>query len=153
MKDKDFVLFLEKVAKEKQILLSFEQIYELECIREHKAVDLRFKDTFLDLGIIERVGRTSGAKYILSHAYYKHAGKPGIYTRIRGVSRKRNKELIVEHVKRNGKGYMRDFADIFPDLTATTIHNLLQELKRDEIIRHEGTRRTGYWVLSGQHRN
>jgi ATP-dependent DNA helicase RecG len=97
---------------------------------------------------VERIGRTSGAKYILSHTYYKHAGRPGVHTRLRGVSRTRNKELIVEHIDRNTKGYMRDFADIFPNLSATNIHNLLQELKRDGIIEHMGSRRTGYWMLS-----
>jgi len=147
LKDKDFILFLEKVAREKQISLSFEEIYELEQIREQKAANLQFKDKFLELGIIERVGQTSGAKYLLSHSYYKYAGKPGVHTRLIGVSRKRNKELIVEHITRNIKGYMRDFVDIFPNLNPTNIHNLLQELKRDKVISHEGPKRTGYWAL------
>ena len=63
-----------------------------------------FKDRFLSLGIIERVGRTSGAKYILSHVFYKHAGKPGVHTRLSGLSREKRKELILSHIKQRSTG-------------------------------------------------
>ncbi|MDD2772539.1 MAG: putative DNA binding domain-containing protein [Elusimicrobiales bacterium] len=150
LKDKDFILFLEKVAKDKQILLSFEEIYELERIREQKTWDLQFKDKFLDLGIIERVGRTSGAKYILAHAYYKHAGKPGVHTRLAGISRDKRKELILSHIEKNEKGFVKDFMDILPELGRADINNMLQELRKDGKIKFIGPRRSGYWVLSGK---
>lgn len=148
VKDKDFVLFLEKITKEKQILLSFEEIYELEKIREHERIDdITFKKKFLELGIIEPVGRTSGAKYILSHNYYAHKGKIGTYTRLTGLSREQKKELILNHLKKNKKGLMKDFRDAFQDMNRIDINNLLQEMKRDGKISHIGSKRAGYWVI------
>ena len=101
----------------------------------------------MQLGIIEQVGRTSGARYILSHQYYLHEGKSGLYTRLRGLSREHKKELILQHLKKNERGYARDFKDAFGELNATDISNLLRELKQNGKIVHEGSRRTGYWRL------
>ena len=36
---------------------------------------LKNKIKFLELGVIEKVGKTSGTKYILSHRYYKDEKK------------------------------------------------------------------------------
>ncbi|MDP2682760.1 MAG: putative DNA binding domain-containing protein [Deltaproteobacteria bacterium] len=147
VKDKNFILFIEKITREKQIILSFDEIYELEKIREHQPVtDVKFKKKFLDIGIIERVGKTSGAKYILSHKYYAHAGKIGEHTRLRGISREKCKTLILEHLEKN-KGYLQDLCFTFNELKPMDISNLLQELKNDNKIVHIGSSRTGYWKL------
>jgi ATP-dependent DNA helicase RecG len=148
VKDKEFILFLERVTKDKEIILSFEEIYELEKIRVHQMVtDSEFKKKFLDIGIIEKIGRTRGAKYILSHKYYTHEGRIGIYTRLAGLSRDQKKELILNHLRKNEKGFIKDLLDVFPDLKQPDINNLLQELKRDGKVIHTGTRRSGYWTL------
>jgi len=89
-------LFIEKITREKQTTLSFDEIYKLEKIREHQPVtEIEYKRKFLDIGIIERVGKTRGAKYILSHKYYTHAGKIGEHTRIAGLEREQKKTLIL----------------------------------------------------------
>lgn len=66
--------------------------------------DIRFKEKFLELGVVEKVGRTSGIKYMLSHRYYQYEERPGLYTRIKGLNREHKKELILEHIRREGKG-------------------------------------------------
>ena len=148
VKDKDFIFFLERVARSKQIILSFEEIYELEKIREQLIIPkLKYMDKFLDLGIIEKVGKTKGTKYILSHEYYVQEGKAGIHTRLTGLSRDQKKELILNHLRKNKKGVMKDFLDAFPDLKQPDLNNLLQELKRAEKVIHAGPKRSGHWVL------
>lgn len=148
VKDKNFIFFLEKISREKQIILSFEEIYQLERIREQETVaDSENKKKFLDLGIIENVGKTRGARYILAHKYYSHAGKVGVHTRLSGISREKQKELILKHLGKNKKGFMKDFRDIFPELKPMDISNLLRELKSDRKIVHEGPSKTGYWRL------
>lgn len=148
VKDENFILFLEKVVNEQQSPLSFEEIYELENIRENQKVnDANFKNKFLGLGIIERVGNTSGAKYMLGHKYYSFEGRPGLYTRIVGISRDAKKQLILKHIQKNKKGFAKDFKDIFPELKNIDVSNLLRELKKDAKIVHEGSDRSGYWVL------
>lgn len=100
VKDKSFILFLEKIARSKQIMLSFEEIYELEKIRKRQMVPkLKYTDKFLELGIIEAVGRTRGTKYILSHKYYVQEGKVGIHTRLTGLSRDQKKRININPFK------------------------------------------------------
>lgn len=148
VKDEQFILFLEKITNEHQASLSFEEIYELENIRENKKVkDIRSKDKFLEMGIIEKVGKTSGLLFMLSHKYYVHEGKTGLHTRIMGLSRDEKKELILKHIQKNGKGYARDFKDAFPDLRPADISNLLRELKQQGKIVHNGSDRAGYWEI------
>jgi len=148
VKDKNFILFLEKVAKEKQIIFSFEEIYELEKIREQEVVTkLKNEKRFMSLGIVERIGRTKGSKYILSHKYYSHKEQPGTYTRLHGLSREKIKELIVNHLKKNQKGILKDFTEVFSELAKQDISNILQELKKEKKIRFFGSIRDGYWGI------
>ena len=148
VKDAEFVRFLEKIVNEKQISFSFDQIYELEMLREEEVVsNLQHKEKFLKLGIVEKIGKTSGTKYILSHRYYSYEEKPGIYTRIKGVDREHKKQLILEHIKREGHGKMHEFVDIFPGLKPSDITNFLHELKREELIFVEGKTNNAVWKL------
>lgn len=148
VKDAEFVRFLEKIANEKQIAFSFGEIYELEMLREQRAVaNPQHKEKFLKLGIVEKIGKTSGTKYMLSHRYYSYEEKPGAYTRIRGLTREHKKQLILAHIERESSGQMRDFIDAFPELKRSDINNLLQELKHDNLIYLEGKTRTGVWKL------
>lgn len=148
VKDAEFVKFLEKIMKEKQIGFSFDEIYELEMLREQKIVaNLQHKEKFLKLGIVEKIGKTSGTKYMLSHRYYSYEEKPGVYTRIKGISREKKKELILSHIQREGQGIKKDFIDAFPELKVWDISNLLQELKDEEKIERVGTERAGFWKL------
>ena len=151
VKDAEFVRFLEKIVNEKQISFSFDEIYELELLREQKVVaNPQHKEKFLKLGIVEKIGKTSGTKYMLSHKYYSYEEKPGVYTRIKGISREKNKELILNHIKREGRGIKKDFIDAFPELKISDISNLLQELKEEGKIERVGSIRAGFWKLKGE---
>ncbi|TSD02356.1 MAG: transcriptional regulator [Parcubacteria group bacterium Athens0714_25] len=148
VKDKEFIMFLERIINQRQIALSFEEILELEKIREEKKVkDIDFKDKFIKLGIVEKVGKTSGSQYVLSHRYYSFKNKLGLYTRIVGISRDEKKQLILTHLKKNERGFARDLKDAFPDLKPKDVSNLLQELKKEGKIKHKGSDRGGYWIL------
>ena len=100
------------------------------------------------MGIIEKIGKTSGSKYILSHKYYAFEKRTGVYTRLSGISRDKQKELIIKHLEKNKKGYREDFQDIFTELKPMDISNLLQELKREKKIIHKGSSKAGFWELS-----
>ena len=149
VKDKSFILFIEKIQNEKGMTFSFEEILELEKIHEQQSVStVEFKKRFLNLGIIEKIGKTSGSKYILSHKYYAFEKKAGVYTRISGISRDKYKELIIKHLEKNKRGYRTDFFDAFSELKPMDISNLLQELKVAKKIRYNGSAKAGYWELS-----
>lgn len=148
VQDKNFILFLEKVGREKQIIFSFPEIYQLELLREKRSLSkLNFRERFLELGIIEKIGRTSGKKYMLAHRYYEYEERPGLYTRIKGLSREHKKELIMAHIRREARGMKKDFIDAFSELKVSDISNLLQELKSEGKIERVGSERAGYWKL------
>jgi ATP-dependent DNA helicase RecG len=149
IKDIEFVSFLEKITNELQIGFTIEEMLELETIREkQKTSKLEFRNKFKQLGIVEQIGsRGKSVRYILSHRYYSHRGKTGVHTRLMGISRDKQKVLILNHFSRNPKGYMKDFADIFPELKQMDISNLLRELKDIGMIRHCGPKKFGYWEL------
>ena len=149
VKDKKFILFLEKIANEKQIRFSFEEIYELEKIREGGIINnVPFKNKFLDLGIIEKIGVARGTKYILSHKYYTYEDRPGLYTKISGISRNKSKELILSHIKKNKEGgKMKDFKDAFPELKPMDLSNILRELRAEGRIAYKGHGIAGAWFM------
>ena len=133
IKDLQFIVYLEKAAQETQTILTFEEILELEKIRCGQKSDLPPKvlEKLLRNGIIEKIGKTRDTKYILSRNYYIYAGKVGIHTRLRGLEREKYKILIISHLERNKKGYIKDFKDAFSELSVKTIRNILTELKNE----------------------
>lgn len=148
VQDREFIRFLSQIINARQINLSMQELYELELIRSGiKQQNLQSKDKFIEHGIIEKVGKGKGSKYILSHNYYKYVNKPGSYTRLRGITREEKKLLILHHIKKNGKGYKSEFYDVFPDLKQRDISNLLNELSSEGKIEFFGPKRTGYWTV------
>lgn len=51
------------------------------------------------LSVVEHIGRK---KYILARSLYIAAGKTGVHTRVVGLDRDTNKELLVKHIRKNG---------------------------------------------------
>src|SRR5262249_18491321 len=117
IKDRGFVGFLNQIVQKKSISLSFQEIYQLERVREGLPIQNELvKKKLLDQGFIEKIGKTNDSKYILSHRYYQSEGRPGVYTRLVGISREKRKELIIKHLQKYGKGQLIEFQDIFPEL-------------------------------------
>lgn len=149
VKDPEFVAYLEKISNDKQFVLSIREIMALEEIRTKGIVDsVNHREKFLLTGLIESIGRGRGTKYTLAHRYYVHAGKTGKLTKLVGLSREKNKELILGHIEKNKNGRTAEFVDALPELSKKDINNLLQELRRDAKIVFHGRGRTGYWTVN-----
>lgn len=149
VKDAEFAKYLDKISREKQIDISLDQLIELERIRSEKHVKtLEFSDFFLEHGLVDKVGKGRGVKYILSHNYYKHQGLTGEYTRIAGLSRQTKKQLILEHLEKNKNGSLfGDIREAFPELKAKDVSNLLQDLRREKKCRCLGRSVKGVWKI------
>ncbi|MBF0106382.1 MAG: putative DNA binding domain-containing protein [Deltaproteobacteria bacterium] len=148
VQDKAFILFLEKVAHEKQILLDVHEIMELERVRcGGSIINTDSKNKFLKAGIIESVGRTSGTKYILSHRYYETIGQSGKHTRLKGLTRDQIKELILNHIRGGKPSRREDLLAGFSEHSPHDISNILQELKRAGQIIYKGSTLTGKWII------
>lgn len=151
VKDENFIIFLEKIINQSQIALSFEEILELEKIREKQEIyNLEFRKKFLELSLIENIGKGRGSKYILSRKYYEYEGKLWKHTQLVGASRDEKKLLILKHLEKVGKvGAQRsDFHNIFTEnITKKEMDNILQELRRDNKIVARGKGLSSYWFL------
>lgn len=146
VKDRDFILYLERLVNEKQMGLSFEEIFELEKIRQgQKVARLDFKDKFIKAGLVETIGKGRGTKYLLARRYYETIGQSGKHTRIKGLGRDQIKELILNHI-RDGKPSSRsDLISGFPESNLRDLSNILQELRRAGKIHFEGAKVNGRW--------
>ena len=52
------------------------------------------------MGIVEHAGRN---KYVLARSLYAATGQTGVHTRRVGLDRDTNKELLLKHIRSNGK--------------------------------------------------
>lgn len=154
VKDKNFVYFLEKISKEKQIQFDFvKDLIFLDEIRENQSSDDKEKrNKFLKLGIIEKVGRGRGMKYILSNQFYAFLDKKGEYTRKKWLEKEQQKEVLLRFFKQHKKGRMQDLRDVLFEgrLSNQQINSLLGELRDEGEVYFEGPQRSqkAYWRLN-----
>lgn len=148
VKDKNFILYLERIMQDRQVSFSFDEIYELEKIREFQKADRpEFKNKFLQLEIIEAVGKGRGTKYILSARYYETIGQSGKHTRLKGLTRDQIKELILNHIRAGKPARRSDLFSGFPECNPQDLSNILQELKSNNKIVFEGSPKKGCWRI------
>lgn len=148
IKDKKFITFLELIQQHFNQQLSVEDCLELEKIRTNSdSISIQNRNKFLKMGIIEKIGRGRASRYVLSGKYYEYMGKRGQYTKVVGLSRETKKELILQHIRHNKKGYAADIIDALSPVTPKLVNNLLQELRRANKIKSNGRGKSSFWTL------
>jgi ATP-dependent DNA helicase RecG len=97
-------------------------------------------EPLLDQGVIERIGRGRGVRYLLSRRFYRFLGQPGVYTRWRWLDRETNKALLLKHIQDSGAAgaTFAELQEVLPGLSRDQVQTLLRELKREGRIRVEG---------------
>lgn len=97
-----------------------------------------------ELGLVEHVGRS---KYVLARSLYAVAGKAGVHTRIVGLDRETNKELLMKHIRKSGaKGTpFKELQQVLPGHSRNQIQVLMRELRRENRIRCEGKTSAARW--------
>ena len=105
----------------------------------------------MDLGIVEHIGRN---KYVLARSLYTVAGKPGIHTRVVGLDRDTNKELLLKHIRKNGdKGTpFKELQQVLPGHNRSQIQVLMRELRADGRIDCKGKTSAARWFLTEKER-
>jgi ATP-dependent DNA helicase RecG len=100
-----------------------------------------------DMGIIEHIGRN---KYVLARGLYEATDNSGVHTRIIGLDRDTNKELILQHIRKNGaKGTpFYELEQVLPGLSRRQIQLLLGELKDDKKVVMAGKTSAAKWHIS-----
>lgn len=149
IQDIEFAKYVLKVADSKGKDLNDEELLILHKIKNNEKIPSSpILEGLLELGLIEKVGFS---KYMLSKQYYTDMNLRGKYTKKKGLSRNKNKELILQHLHDFKSATKAEFAEVFKyELSPKEISNLLEELKRDKKIFFEGAPRShkGRWTLT-----
>lgn len=152
IKDLNFVYYLQKIQAETQIKIDVKDFIDLEYIREHgKIINKERVSVFLDNGIIEKVGKGRGVKYILAKNFYEFIDNRSEYTRKKWLSKEQQKQVLLNYLSQHEKGKMNDFKVLFESrLSHKQIFILLNELRADEGIYFDGKPRSraGFWKIS-----
>jgi len=144
------VRFLERVVGE--ISVSFDTHDFLVLDRVHRgepvppALQPRLQ-RLTELGVVESLGRGKGARYLLPRRFYGMVGKPGAYSRRRGLDRETNKELLLRHLReaRVTGSRMDELQQVLPSESRAQLKRLLDELRKERRVRLRGERRGARW--------
>jgi ATP-dependent DNA helicase RecG len=98
-------------------------------------------------GVVERIGRGRGVRYLLSQRFYAEIGQAGAYTRRRGLDRETNKALLLRHITGNAVegARLQELIEVLRHQSRNQVQHLLRELKREGQIRFQGTTKAGRW--------
>jgi ATP-dependent DNA helicase RecG len=98
----------------------------------------------LEIGAVERVARN---KVVLSRRFYAIKGRPGEYTRRKGLDRNTRKELLFKHIEDNlaaGAGF-EELAQVLPEASRNDLKVLLREMKTAGRVHVRGATRAARW--------
>ena len=144
-----FLQFLEKVGEETLASFDTYDLLVLDSLQREERVPEGQKgrlQRLVESGVIERVGRGRGARYLLSRRFYGAIGRRGAYTRHRGLDRETNKALLEKHIRDHGTGCpMSELQEVLPNLSRAQIKRLLDELRREGKVQLKGERRWARW--------
>jgi len=152
IQDPEFLRFLEKVGRETQVSFDTRDLLILDHV--HREVDVPVElrghmSRLVDIGVLERVGRGKGTRYLLSRRFSRIAGRAGVYTRRKGLDHETHKELLVKHLRESPDGSaLAELHQILPHLSERKVRSLLQELRDENRVGLEGERRWARWKIA-----
>jgi ATP-dependent DNA helicase RecG len=158
IQDPEFLRFLEEIGRERLATFATEDLLVLDLAHREQPVPefLRPRlEPLLDQGVIERIGRGRGVRYLISRRFYRFVGRPGVYTRRRGLDRETNKTLVLKHIQDSGAAgaTFAELQEVLPGLSRDQVQTLLRELKREGRIRVEGATKGARWFPASPKRN
>jgi len=147
--DKRMLLLLGRIGNERLESLSTEDFLVINTLFYEQKLPSKLRSRtkrLIDMGIIENAGRS---KYVLARSIYVATGKPGVYTRLVGLDRETNKELILKHIRKNGKqgSPLNELQQVLPGHSRRQIQFLLDDLKNEMRIKVAGKTKGAKWFL------
>lgn len=147
VQDEAFVRFLERLGAEAQRSLSVEDLVVLDDVRQGVPIPLSLRERvgpLVEIGALEKVAR---GKLVLPKRFYTFVGKPGEYTRRRGLDRETQKALLLRHIQTSGTAGapFEEFTQVLPAASRNELKVLLRELKAEGRIHARGMTRAARW--------
>jgi ATP-dependent DNA helicase RecG len=147
--DKQLLLFLKKIGNEQQELLSTDDFLAIDALFYDKPLNenlrLRLK-RLVDMGIVEHSGR---GKYVLARGLYEATGKTGVHTRVVGLDRDTNKQLLLKYIRKSVDtgAPLKELCQVLPSHSLRQIQILLGELRTDGKITSKGAGKGAAWFI------
>lgn len=151
VQDPKLLTMMERIGQETQQSFATEDFLVVNHVHRDQPIPERLRDRIprlLDLGVIERIARR---RFILGRRFYAALGKKGVFTRVHGLERETNKELLLKHIRDNAAtgSKMDEFYQVLPGLTRSNIQVLLRELRDSGKIHVIGLTSAAKW-FSGE---
>ncbi len=151
IQDPQFLNFIEKIGNEIQESFDTHDFIIMDLIRNDQPIPEFLKQRLprlLEVGVLERIGRGRGTRYLLSQRFYAGLGKKkGEYTRLKGLGREENKALLVAHMKHTSPDgcSLDELRHVLPGISRSFLQVLLRELRKEMIIFSQGKYRGTRW--------
>ena len=101
--DKAMLSVINRIGDERMESLSTNDFLAIDALYHQKPLTDKVRSRLkrlTDMGIVEHAGRN---KYVLARSLYAATGQTGVHTRRVGLDRDTNKELLLKHIRSNGK--------------------------------------------------
>jgi ATP-dependent DNA helicase RecG len=149
VQDEDFLRFLERLGGETQRGLSLDDLIVLDAVHREARLPERVRARIphlVALGAVERVSKT---KLVLSKRFYVSRGRPGEYTRRKGLDRETRKALLVKHIESAGDqgAPLEELSQVLPEASRNELKVLLRELKQEGLAHTRGVKRGARWHI------
>lgn len=145
--DKKMLSVIQKIGDERWEVLTTIDFLAINALYHDNALtrNMKFRLKHLeDIGIVEHIGRN---KYVLARSLYLAVGQAGTHTRLVGLDRDTNKELLLKHIRKNGaKGTpLKELQQVLPGHNRSQIQVLLRELRNEGRIYCTGKTSAAKW--------
>lgn len=153
VQDPSFLRFLEQIGEQALVSFSTEDFLVLDMLHQEQLVPdfLRARlPALVNQGVVEKLGRGRGVRYILSRRFYAFLGERGAYTRTRGLDHAHNKQLLAGHIRNCAEDgcQLGELMQVLPALSRGQVQGLLKELKAEGRIHSIGRTSAARWYPS-----
>ena len=119
-------------------------MYHAESIPQNLRQNLKRLE---NLGLVEHIGRN---RYVLVRSLYAAVGKSGVHTRIVGLDRETNKELLLKHIRESGEygTPFKELQQVLPGQSRNQLQVLMRELRQEKRVYCKGKNRGAKWFAN-----
>lgn len=145
--DKKILSLINKIGNSRLEALSTGDFLAIDALYHEKRLSENLRPRLkrlIEMGIVEHVSRN---KYVLARSLYEGTGKTGVHTRIVGLDRDTNKELILKHIRKNGDAgtQFNELEQVLPSHSRNQIKVLIRELQQSDLIYVVGRTSAARW--------
>ncbi len=131
--DKQMLSVINRIGNERLDTLTTADFLTINALYHETPLDSHMQERLkhlIEMGIVEHIGR---GRYVLARSLYSAVGKSGVHTRIVGLDRETNKELLLKHMREKGMegAPLRELQQVLPGHNRSQIQVLLRELRNE----------------------